>query len=163
MCYIDRMTSLYAGRIFRFDTPSRVLVGYSVAGLVIRAALSYLLVWANLDAYYWRPDGTLSDYPVAHFQSVQTDAVTGERRLVDPPGQRRLSRSEKMSVGFRQSLPAWIAGAFLGYLAGLIHLQIRHDLTIHSTSPEHADYDDSFKEDGPDGGIATTPTNPVPR
>jgi hypothetical protein len=123
-------------------TPTRILITDTILGLAVSELVSYALVWSWLDAYRWNPDGTLNRYPFAlRPKTVETDPVTGEKRVVDPAG--TLARSERMRTGCEESAPIVLFVTFLGFCGGLIHLRVRESRRAATLSAECRDYEDS--------------------
>jgi hypothetical protein len=123
----------------------RILVAWTTAGLVLGVLLSIGLVWKYVDRYRWRDDGSLNTDAFSSRPRLRESPDVANIDHVDPPGRRRLSRSQKVWIGCQESFPIWFVSGLLGFGAGMIHLRIRRHLRERAKDPERQNYDDSIK------------------
>jgi hypothetical protein len=127
----------------------RIVLAYSVAGLLAGIGFSTWHFWDSLSAYYRDPDGELTRTARPGKLDLWTDPDTYDACVSFVPGTRPLTFWEKFWIRLPDALPIPFAGVAVGLFWGLVHLKIHEAMADPFGDEQRLDYEDSISRNRP--------------
>ncbi|HEX3148970.1 MAG TPA: hypothetical protein VHR66_12885 [Gemmataceae bacterium] len=127
-------------------TSRQIVLGYSLAGLLVGIGLAVWLFHGNFETWYREVDGSLTRTPKPGKEVVRIDRSTGRIRLVEVGGTTRVSLLERLGYWLWDSAPCLIVSAATGFFWGLAHLKVQAAMRDTLGDHDRINYDDSINE-----------------